>query len=104
MTVEEARSIYLSFPDATESQHHGHPDFRVGNKIFATLQPDKGRAVVRIPEAIAEAAAAEKPESSRVVSRIGGMGWLAMDVAQVDALEFIPLAEMAFEMRRASRQ
>jgi hypothetical protein len=27
----------LSFPEASESSHLGHPDFRVRGKIFATL-------------------------------------------------------------------
>jgi len=27
----------LSLPDAIEAAHMGHPDFRVGGKIFATL-------------------------------------------------------------------
>ena len=33
MTPEEFRRIALSFPEAVESQHMNHPDFRVGNKI-----------------------------------------------------------------------
>ena len=37
MTPGQFRKIALSFPEATESAHHGHPDFRVGGKIFATL-------------------------------------------------------------------
>lgn len=40
MTPDEFRSLALSFPEAVELQHMGHPDFRVGGKIFATLWPD----------------------------------------------------------------
>ena len=40
MTPDEFREIALSFPDAEEHSHMGHPDFRVGGKIFATLGPD----------------------------------------------------------------
>ena len=37
MTATEFRRIALSFPGAEEKVHMGHPDFRVGGKIFATL-------------------------------------------------------------------
>ena len=37
MTVNEFRKLALSFPEAIESAHMHHPDFRVGGKIFATL-------------------------------------------------------------------
>lgn len=37
MTANEFRKMALSFPDAIEAAHMGHPDFRVGGKIFATL-------------------------------------------------------------------
>ena len=37
MTAAEFRRIALSLPGAVEGAHGGHPDFRVGGKIFATL-------------------------------------------------------------------
>jgi hypothetical protein len=37
MTASEFRRLALSMPEATEAAHMGHPDFRVGGKIFATL-------------------------------------------------------------------
>ena len=37
MTVSEFRRMALSMPEAVEAAHMGHPDFRVGGKIFATL-------------------------------------------------------------------
>lgn len=37
MTADDFRKIALSFPEAIESAHMNHPDFRVGKKIFATL-------------------------------------------------------------------
>jgi len=37
MTAAEFRRIALRLPEAVESSHGGHPDFRVGGKIFATL-------------------------------------------------------------------
>src|SRR3989442_14660207 len=37
MTANEFRRMALSLPEAVEAAHMGHPDFRVGGKIFATL-------------------------------------------------------------------
>ena len=47
MTAAQFREIALSFPEAVEAAHMGHPDFRVGGKIFATLgYLNEGRAVL----------------------------------------------------------
>lgn len=43
MTADQFRAIALSFPDAVESFHMNHPDFRVGGKIFATLGYPNGK-------------------------------------------------------------
>jgi hypothetical protein len=36
-SADDFRRIALSFPGAEERAHMGHPDFRVGGRIFATL-------------------------------------------------------------------
>ena len=47
--VDEFRRIALSLPEASESGHMGHPDFRVGGRIFATLgYPSAGWGVVKL--------------------------------------------------------
>ena len=49
MTAAEFRRLALSLPAAVESSHMGHPDFRVANKIFATLgYPSRGWGVVML--------------------------------------------------------
>ena len=49
MTPNEFRDLALSFPEAIESAHMHHPDFRVGGKIFATLgYPDDDSAMVKL--------------------------------------------------------
>lgn len=37
MTADEFRKLAMSMADAIEVGHMGHPDFRIGGKIFATL-------------------------------------------------------------------
>ena len=48
MTVDDFRRIALSMPEASEGAHMGHPDFRVGGKIFATIRPDEGWGMVAL--------------------------------------------------------
>jgi hypothetical protein len=49
ITVEDFRTIALSMPEAAESAHMGHPDFRVRGKIFATLgAPDMQWGMVKL--------------------------------------------------------
>jgi hypothetical protein len=48
MSPDAFRKIALSLPDAVESAHMGHPDFRVNGKIFATLWADKLWGVVML--------------------------------------------------------
>ena len=49
MTAADFRRVALGFPEATESAHMDHPDFRVRGKIFATLgYPDMGVGMVKL--------------------------------------------------------
>jgi hypothetical protein len=49
MTSREFKRIALSFPETSEESHHGHPDFRVRGRIFATLgYPKAGWGMVKL--------------------------------------------------------
>jgi hypothetical protein len=48
MTVDDFRRLALALPEAAEAAHMAHPDFRVRNKIFATLWPEEERGVVML--------------------------------------------------------
>lgn len=48
MTSATFRSLALSLPDVVESAHMDHPDFRVREKIFATIGPDGSWAMVKL--------------------------------------------------------
>jgi hypothetical protein len=41
MNAADFRRLALSLEGAEESSHMGHPDFRVGGRIFATLASEK---------------------------------------------------------------
>ena len=95
MTVEEARAILLSQPDAHEGAHHGHPDFRVGKTLFATLWPDEGRSVLKLPLPFAESLERDQPALYRVVSRPRDVGWVSVQLSMAELEEFRSLVEMA---------
>jgi hypothetical protein len=61
MTTDEFRHLALSMPEVNEGAHMGHPDFRIGSRIFATLGfPDQAWAMIKLtPEQQAAVVAAE---------------------------------------------
>jgi len=49
MTADKFRNLALALPDARESEHMGHADFRVDGKIFASLgYPDENYGMVKL--------------------------------------------------------
>ena len=74
MTAQQFRRMALSFPQALESSHMNHPDFRVrGGKIFATLAyPDKTRGMVKLTPEQQEEFVAAAPQVFEPVK--GGWG------------------------------
>src|SRR5436190_23309821 len=49
MDAADFRRLVLGLTGATEGAHMGHPDFRVGGRIFATLNADGTTAMVKLP-------------------------------------------------------
>src|SRR5262245_43926599 len=73
MTPAVFRRLALAMPEAVEIGHMGHPDFRVGGRIFATLgYPDAGWAMVKLDTAQQEAFVGAEPRVFMPVK--GGRG------------------------------
>jgi hypothetical protein len=73
MTPDDFRKLALSLPEATESAHMRHPDFRVGGRIFATLAyPDEDSAVVKLRLDEQERFVRDNPEVFRPVKGAWG--------------------------------
>jgi hypothetical protein len=73
MTANDFRDLALSLPEVVESAHMGHPDFRVGGKIFATLgAPDEAWGMVKLTPAQQKQFVREEPEIFKPVK--GGWG------------------------------
>jgi len=50
LTIDTARQLALSLPEAAEAPHNGRPSFRVRGKIFCVLHPKDKRAVLKLSE------------------------------------------------------
>jgi len=62
MTSATFRRLALTMPETLEVGHMGHPDFRVGGKIFATLgYPDERWGMVKLTPEQQEAFVAADP-------------------------------------------
>lgn len=48
VTADQFRALALAMPDAVEGAHMGHPDFRANGRIFATLDADGERGMVKL--------------------------------------------------------
>jgi hypothetical protein len=73
MTDDSFRRLALTMPEAREAGHMGHPDFRVGGKVFATLgYPNERWAMVKLTPEQQEAFVAADPAAFAPVK--GGWG------------------------------
>jgi hypothetical protein len=78
------RRVALALPEAQEKSHFGKPDFRVRNKIFASL-PEANRAVVKLtPEQQDMLVTAEPSVFSPVPGGWGRRGWTSVALARCD--------------------
>jgi hypothetical protein len=86
MTSTTFRRVALALPEAKESEHHGHPDFRVKGKIFATLgYPDNGGGMVKLtPEQQASFIASHPEAFSPCAGAWGERGATAVRLKHAD--------------------
>jgi hypothetical protein len=101
---DDFRRIALSFPEAEESSHVGHPDFRVGGKVFATLgYPDPAWGMVRLMPEQQEDFIALSPAFEPAPGAWGRGGNTLVKLAEVDA-ELLETALAAAWRERAPRR
>jgi hypothetical protein len=62
MREDDFRRIALGMTGAVEGSHMGHPDFRVNNRIFATLHHDRAFGMVNLTPEQQEAFIRDHPE------------------------------------------
>ncbi|APV50341.1 hypothetical protein BWI17_11945 [Betaproteobacteria bacterium GR16-43] len=88
-----ARKILLALPDTSEGAHMGHPDFRVGNRIFASLAPGKKPvAVVKLSAANQTALLTMDPDAYSL-NGWSRMGWTNVHLDKTTPTRFRTLAQ-----------
>jgi hypothetical protein len=81
--VELFRRLALQLPRAVESSHMNHPDFRLNNRIFATLSAqDKVCGVLKLTPEQQQDFIAEQPHAFSPVQ--GGWGRMGMTFVHLD--------------------
>lgn len=63
VTPNAFRKLALALPGASEGEHMGHPDFRAGGRIFASLTADGERGMVKVSPAEQRALVRSDPET-----------------------------------------
>jgi hypothetical protein len=77
------RRLALALPQAVESSHMNHPDFRLNNQIFATLSgQEKGHGVLKLTLDQQAAFVTDQPHIFSPVQ--GGWGRMGMTYIQLD--------------------
>jgi hypothetical protein len=99
ITPAKVRELVAGLPGAAESAHHGHPDFRVQKKIFATLSEAEDRAALRLTQLEARELARREPTVFRLVSDREPYAYVSVQLDGVAEEEFADLLEAAWKLR-----
>ena len=85
MRPEDVRALARMLPETVEGAHMGHPDFRIGGRIFATLWVEEERVVLRLAsEHQSLLVEAEPVLFAPVPGAWGRRGWTSLDLAESD--------------------
>ena len=85
MLPEDVRALALLLPRVIEGVHMGHPDFRVGGRIFATIWTDEDRVVVKLrPDLQAHLTESEPDVFEAIAGSWGARGWTNIDLTTTD--------------------
>jgi len=74
LTHNDFRRIALALSNAVEGAHMGHPDFRVQNRIFATIHTDPSHGMVKLTPEQQQAFVREFPKVFAPESGAWGRG------------------------------
>jgi predicted DNA-binding protein (MmcQ/YjbR family) len=99
LSAARVREIVAALADAQEGAHHGHPDFRMRSKIFATLSEREDRVALRITQVEAHALVERSPEVYRLVADREPLAWVSALLACADEPEITDLLEEAWQLR-----
>jgi hypothetical protein len=73
MTAAGFRRIVLRLDGAEERAHMGHPDFRVGGRIFATLHDGNKTGMVKLPPERQQEFIRDHPDTFSMINGAWGL-------------------------------
>jgi hypothetical protein len=99
MTADQFRHLALDLPEAVESSHVAHPDFRFRNRIFATLgYPDGHSGMVKLTPGQQVEVLRVAPEIFRpAAGSWGRSGSTIVLLAAVTPVVLRPILQSAYE-------
>ncbi|MCB9844471.1 MAG: MmcQ/YjbR family DNA-binding protein [Phycisphaeraceae bacterium] len=99
MTEESYRRLLLSMPGAQEREHMGHPDFRVGGRIFATIfeREDRSWGMLKLTPEQQERACDDSPAVFEPIPGAWGTrGCTRVDLRAARVAALRPFVELAW--------
>ena len=99
MTANQFRRLALALPGTEERSHMAHPDFRIRNKIFATLgYPEPGWGMVRLSPKQQSKVIRAAPEVFRPAAGAWGQaGSTLVQLASARVTQLRPILSQAYE-------
>src|SRR6185369_5796920 len=96
--LETARNLCMALPQTEEYDHFGQPAYRVKKKIFATLNLDEKRVVVKLSKMEQPLLCEEYQQCLYPVKgKWGTFGWTYVDLNKVSEGVFKKLLEAAWK-------
>jgi hypothetical protein len=86
MTSQDLRRLALEFPGSEEKSHFDKADFRVENKIFASLKDNATGVIKLTPEQQGMMADAEPKIFQPLPGGWGRKGWTKINLANADEI------------------
>ena len=97
-TVRDFQRMALSLPQATEGAHGGHPDFRIANKVLASLGvPDENWGMVKLTPEQQEVMLEAEPKIFVPAAGAWGLrGYTHVRLAPIDRTTLLSALTMAW--------
>ena len=84
VTINAVRKLALSFPDTTEQSHFEKPSFRVGKRIFVTLDIVNNRACIKLSAIEQDVFSAfDRSVIFPVPNKWGKQGWTFINLKKI---------------------
>lgn len=94
---QTCRQLALSFPETNEAPHFQKQSFRVGKKIFATMNLKENRICVKLSEIDQDVFSSfDKDIIYPVPNKWGKMGWTLVNLGRIRRDMLIDILTMAY--------